>query len=577
MGRRVRGRWDAMVGAVVLAGSLGCQAGGGGAAASALQCDDSLKREFTPDAHTTVLSVARVARGQAFPNGTLEQMVYPDVPPQFEAPLCQVKLLIGPPNPGPEGAPSTSRGIGIEVWLPEKAAWNGRIHNVGGSGSANGGEDTVLDRINSNGAAGGDVRSAPRIAAEEGAVSSTTDSGQQVRSNEFWKNPDGSFHARGVTDWNYRALHEQAVKTKALATAYYGTAPTYSYFDGGSGGGRQALHVSQNLPEDYDGILARVAIVNWTAYAGASYPTVVIQNDLDGRPLTPEQMAAVSNAAVQACDLVDGTHLGFILDHEGCRYDPTRDAAVLCAADGGANRTNACLTRAEARAVNKFWYGSTADGGVPDPAVDNGWKRAGSGEPRRYGVPRGTNLTTYARPRPNQARMTYGEYAAQFDEMNRTLRDLNTDRADLSRLKASGHKLIHVVNYHDDVLFPQWAIDHYERVLSTMGGPEAVQSYFRFYVLPGLAHGAWNGTMNPLANPPVPARGQLYQALVDWVEHGQPPDRLTFRSGAMGKDSVLAPFPRPTDAGMSLPLCAYPARLVHVGGDIRNAESYACR
>ena len=37
-------------------------------------------------------------------------------------------------NPGPAGAPSTSAGIGIEVWLPAKAAWNNRIHALGGGG-----------------------------------------------------------------------------------------------------------------------------------------------------------------------------------------------------------------------------------------------------------------------------------------------------------------------------------------------------------------------------------------------------------------------------------------------------------
>ena len=49
-----------------------------------------------------------------------------------------VKLNVGPGNPGPADAPSTSPGIGIEIWLPAAANWNNRIHVLGGGGWAGG-------------------------------------------------------------------------------------------------------------------------------------------------------------------------------------------------------------------------------------------------------------------------------------------------------------------------------------------------------------------------------------------------------------------------------------------------------
>lgn len=42
--------------------------------------------------------------------------------------------MVGPGNPGPADAPSTSPGIGIEVWLPMPEKWNNRLHVIGGGG-----------------------------------------------------------------------------------------------------------------------------------------------------------------------------------------------------------------------------------------------------------------------------------------------------------------------------------------------------------------------------------------------------------------------------------------------------------
>jgi len=60
------------------------------------------------------------------------------------ADVCLVKILVGPGNPGPAGAPSTSSGIGIEVWLPAHANWSERYTAFGGGGPAGGPDITSL-------------------------------------------------------------------------------------------------------------------------------------------------------------------------------------------------------------------------------------------------------------------------------------------------------------------------------------------------------------------------------------------------------------------------------------------------
>lgn len=122
--------------AVAVATILQAGCGGSGSPAptpTALACDDAIKTAFKPDANTTVLLVKAVKQGDPVAlSGT------PSTPAPQKAPadLCLVKLLVGPGNAGPAGAPSTSAGIGIEVWLPNAASWNQRVRVYGTGGWA---------------------------------------------------------------------------------------------------------------------------------------------------------------------------------------------------------------------------------------------------------------------------------------------------------------------------------------------------------------------------------------------------------------------------------------------------------
>lgn len=598
--------------AAVLTGSSGGAPGTTPLSEAAVAAQISVKQDrcsqlivgeaFKHDPGTKVLLVKPVKKGDPLPNRLMEHMASNSTASMFAADLCLVKLLVSPPNPGPPDAPSTSQGIGIEVWLPQPSKWNGRIHAIGSTGWG-GGEETILTAISSH-TVSADGRSAPTIAAEEGAVTSTNDTGHRSGvGGSFAMNPDGSINTKGWEDYSHRGVHEQAIKTKVLATAYYGSRPKYSYFDGASGGGRQAIKAAQSHPEDFDGILAGVPGINRTRFWTADlYPQVVIQQDLGGKYLTADQVNLVSNAAIAACDLVGGQHLGFVLDYGRCRYDPVTDMAVLCASDGGHNTTPACVSRAQARAVNKMWYGMTRDGSVPDPAVDNGWDApAPSGVRLWYGLPRGTNLLSLAGARgpygsaldlvalelqnpriaaPNfknatgngenaWKRLTYAQLADAYDKgvaLQPQFGFVMADDPDLSAFKARGGKLLHYANVNDELIPSQGSSDYYRRVVAKMDGVPAVQTFYRLYMVPGLAHAIYgNGTTNTDANPPLPRKRQLFDHLVAWVEEGKAPEGIVFTSAENGRMQK------------SLPLCAYPAKPTHVSGSPFNASSYACQ
>ena len=575
--------------------------------AKQLLCDDSMKAEFKPDDQTTVLLV------KAFQKG--EPLILSGSPtaqtPKAENDVCLVKINVGPGNPGPAGEPSTSPGIGIEVWLPSKANWNNRLHALGGGGWA-GGLQGITTGIGSTQAAS--------IAGSEGAVSSTTDTGYpdaagggilNVRGGSFAMNPDGTINSALWRDFASRGIQQQAIKSKLIAAAYYGSAPKYSYWEGGSTGGRQGLMFAQKFPEIFDGIIANYPATNWTRFITAEvFPQIVFQRDLGGIALTEAQQDLVSNSAIKACDVVGGQHLGYILDPSACKYDPTTDPEVICSANGGANSTGSCVTPIQAAAVNKIWYGMTSDGSVQDPAADNGWVLNPTGVQRWYGMARGTSLygagfapfnvnglagtrgpftvatdmlalelqnPTIAEPNFRNATgngasgwkaLSYVQLSEAFDRgiaLQPQFGGINTDNPDLSAFKARGGKMLAWHGLADELIMPQGTISYYNRVMNQMGGLANVQAFYRLYLVPGAGHGSPNGTSNPEANPPAVPPGQMYKMLVDWVENSVAPARVDLTS------------PTESPSSKSQPICVYPQKATYINGDPFKAASYACQ
>lgn len=608
-------RWASPTLLALLASLSGCGGGSSGGIlfspasppqeARRLSCDDSMKAVFKPDANTSVTLVKAFKAGDALRlSGT------PDTPapPVTGVDACLVKLLVGPGNPGPAGAPSTSAGIGIEVWLPAPAAWN-KIVRVFGSGGWAGGAHADITQIGSR------AQFIPALNA--GYVISASDHGHALLNNgSFAMNPDGSINTVLWQDFAERSMHELADKTKALAKAYYGEAQAYAYWDGFSTGGRQGYKIAQKYPADFNGILAGAPAFNWSRFITAElYPQVLMQREL-GAPMAAAKLNFVSGAAVKSCD---AQGLGFLLDPLQCRYDPTRDAAVLCsgvAGNGGVTGTStnaACVSLLEAGVVNRIWYGQTASGTAPDPAVDNaGGPTLASADQLWWGLSRGTNLAlslagstpfsiasdqvalelqdaAYAGPNFTNAKGNGAskwktlDYAGLADAYAKGIAlqpqfsRINTDDPDLSAARAAGTKILSYHGLADDKIMPQGSINYFTRVAATMGGNAEVQKFNRLFLIPGLAHDgtlASSASVDPATGAnlaarrvplPQPAAGrdELFMALRNWVEKGVAPERIDVRS---------------SDSSVSLPLCLYPRKAIWSGsGSATAAGSYDCR
>ncbi|HWM61777.1 MAG TPA: tannase/feruloyl esterase family alpha/beta hydrolase, partial [Rhizomicrobium sp.] len=139
--------------------------------------------------------------------------------------------------------PTSDSDIRFEVMIPEN--WNGRYLQVG-----NGGFAGVIPERN---------MLAPLAL---GYAVAGTDDG-----HEDTINTDASWalnHPQKAIDFGYRAIKETTDAAKAIIAAYKGAAPRWSYFQGCSDGGREALMEAQRYPGDFNGIVAGDPANHWT-------------------------------------------------------------------------------------------------------------------------------------------------------------------------------------------------------------------------------------------------------------------------------------------------------------------------
>lgn len=575
---------------------LACGGGNTPLPAATPVCDDGLKS-------LDLGSGATITLVKAFKSGEALSLASPAGAGSVtaRADVCLVKMIVGPGSPGPVGAPSTSAGIGIEVMLPAPAAWNERYQAFGGGGLEGGPDITSLSAIGLT-----SMHPTAVSSAMDGFVVSITDAGHSVEMSEglFYVNPDGSFNETLFRDFAERAVHEMTLKAKALVRAFYGKEAKFSYWNGCSSGGREGLMEVRHHPEDFDGVLAGAPAINGDKPAARIWPQIVMQQDLGG-PIPRAKLDAVTAAAIAACDLaLTGQADGYVSDPSACRYDPALDQSLLCGSDGGSNATAACLTRAEANAINKIWYGPTADGTVPAPAADNGYDSRGTLAPNQlwFGISRGALLAGHpywdglagaAPPQMGLVALALGDasfaapgsdkwktigytgptsFADVFAAYQRFFADLMIREADpdIHAFRDRGGKLLMWHGTADSLIFPPGSINYYESVSAFVGGYTEAQRFARFYLAPGVDHcffASVSGTNPPapgghLGDPDTPNVG-LIEVLQRWVENDEVPEQIAATSAA-GVTPVR-----------TRPWCPYPKKLHYVGGDV-NTGSFSC-
>jgi len=438
------------------------------------------------------------------------------------------------------GAGGKPYALNFALALPDD--WNGRFLFQGGGG-LNG---TVNPPFGSQ--AAGDT---PALARGFAVVS--TDSGHQGAGF------DAAFMQDQLAALNFAqgSVGKVTRLVKQIVAAYYGRPPRYSYFDGCSTGGREAMLAAQRYPDEFDGIIAGApAMETGRSNIGLKWAAAAFNRaapvDPSGKPL-PAQLLSKSDKSLlisrllSDCDALDGRKDGLIFNFGACRFDP---AELTCSGP----KTDTCLSAAQVEAVRSAFAGPRTNGGVqiyPAFAYDAGIGAEGGGIP---GLLNGPTIPVGG---PNTAKTMDAEAAAAADRAN-GIQDLidTADWINLSTFFGHGGKILFYHGLSDPWFSALQTLKYYQSLAAANGGAEAVRASSRIFMVPGMGHCQ--------GGPVTLDRFDLLSAVVDWTENGKAPDQVVATGASL--------------PGQSRPLCAWPAHTQYAGsGEPSRAASYVCR
>jgi len=426
--------------------------------------------------------------------------------------------------------PTADSEIHVEVWLPA-SGWNGRLEAVGNGGLAGSiAEDAMVGALWS------------------GYATAGTDTGHTGSpATGDW----ALGHPERVVDFGWRAIHLMTVEAKGLIAAYYGAPAKYSYWNGCSEGGGQALSEAQRFPDDYDGILAG-APANYFVHLqiGGNWISQAIHED-PATMIAPAKLPAINAAVLTECDMLDGVKDGVLEDPRQCHFNPH---TLLCKGE----ENNSCLTAPQIAGLKKVYDGA---------------KNPRTGEQIFPGYMRGGETGwgfwiagTQTPPRDYQHGIMFNSLAyLVFGDPKWDWRSFNFDKdveladqkvggainqvsPDLSAFRKHGGKLLQYHGWNDPAVSPLNSIDYFESVQAKMGD---TSSFYRLFMIPGMEH---------CVGGPGASSFDHMQVIVKWVEDGVAPERIV-ASGL----------------GRTHPLCAYPKVAKYMGkGSTEDAANYAC-
>jgi feruloyl esterase len=454
---------------------------------------------------------------------------------------CRVFGTIAPHQAAALGTPE----IKFQLNLPPN--WNGKILQMGGGGY-NGTVVTGLDFVSM-------AFTLPPLGnpLSQGYATFGSDSGHVGNSLDasFGQN-DGA-----VANFGYEHLKKTRDTAFELVKRRYGKSPSKVYFAGASTGGREGLTAAQRYPSDYDGIIAVAPAIN---FAGVRLHGIKVGQlaSLPGGFLNNAKQKLVQKIVVDTCDLDDGLADRLVSHVEACRSKQATIITALRCSDG-TDRGDTCLSDAQLATVKSVQddlvipyalaYNVTRHQGynILQGADFSGTLGLGSKQPvagsaefsNGYLFFQGDGyLKHFITRNANFNSLSFdlnvpGVYEQQLRSMSATVGATNPD---LSGFIARKGKLIMMHGLADEVISPNPTIAYYKDQVSKLG-QTSVDTFIRFYTVPGFGHGsgAFNVAWDALG------------ALDRWVNAGLDPG-----------DSLVVTDTNGATFGRSRPLCSYP-------------------
>lgn len=437
--------------------------------------------------------------------------------------------------------------LDIEVDLPD--AWSERFVQQGGGGF-NGSIQSAVTLNES-----GDVESVHPALETHGAIYAASNGGNRAdvpdeAAPEVWAS-DTDVAKASLRDYAFGSLRTTMQFAKGLASEYYGSEPRLSYFNGCSNGGREAYIVAQRWPTEFDGIVSGCEPGDMTAQTAAWLN--IGSRAGTAAELSVEQYKWAYSKAVEACDSDDGVEDGYLANPAGCDFDPGQ---LSCGSTGGDSN---CLTDQQVGTLRALLTPMTSsDGEVVYDAFT--WSDFSSFAPSFGGLGGGYAMIATEDPSwltpSGQSGFSVDD---DIDEIGYGLLQLGADhdREAIASYVAGGGKLLSWHAAGDNLLsakehgrMHQDLVTRIERLGVTDPSRSAL-----YLQVPSSHHGGGSDL----------SEVDWLSAIIDWVEHDEPPVSLTYTFAA--NDGTRR----------GLPVCEYPEYPAYTSGEVNNAESYECR
>ena len=455
--------------------------------------------------------------------------------------------------------------IRFHVQLPLPGAWNGRFLKIG-----DGGKDGLLNFADN------------RVA--QGYAVANSNTGHDVAAE-----PGASFafnNRVAEIDFGYRAVHLTANAARSVVKAYYGKPPQYSYFEGCSTGGRQALMEAQRFPYDFDGIVAGAPVNHYQASNSGSVwilqrmfrenfaGNLAFDSKGDGSFASLAKLNLLRDAVLAKCDARDGITDGVIDDPLSCDFKPEVDlAGKMC--PGDANVDN-CFTKKQIQTIKDVYSGAYDSRGrriLKGKAIGSefSWPaniiphagnklfpgRLGTGGDHINflfyendpGVPMSdmTDLSQIPDKTRNPPEYAWWEfniddYTAGKGDFMRAITDATDPNLTRFLVKSgkSGGRLLLYHGWGDGAANPEPTVDYYKDVLAETfrGDVDAARERIRLFMAPGMDH---------CQGGPGPSSWDRLAPLAEWVEKGKAPEYIVAThstNNVVDNERKICPYPQ---------------------------------
>lgn len=439
----------------------------------------------------------------------------------------------------------------VQIWLPE-TGYNGRMQSIGGGGWVAGNNLQAY------------LGMAPAVA--EGYATVTIDAGlPSDQAKDFAQVSPGNVNLYNLQNFASVSLNDAAIIGKSIVKDYYGEGPKYSYWSGCSTGGRQGLMLAQRYPNAYDGIAAAAPAINWAEFIVGDYWPLFVMNQMKEYP-HPCEFAAITAAAIEACDGDDGVVDGIISEPEKCKFEAktlvgkkincSDTGFSLAISSAAATVAQATWTGPHISPESPLWYGLV-------PGSDFTWlantscDANGKCVPVPFQIPEDwIKLFILKNATVDLTSMTIAEYAQIFHKSVQEFGSIiGTNDPDLSEFRSRGGKMITYHGLADPAIPPGGSKNYYDHVLKKDGN---AHDFYRLFFAPGLSH-CWGG--------PGPYPETTFDALRKWVKDGVAPEVLDATSIPDSEGKVL-----------KRPLCPYPKQQYYDGrGNSSWTDSFYCK